>query len=47
MICTRAGEWISDFLKKNDGVTIEITESNTYSLQNAFSYAALSPEELL
>ena len=32
VICTRAGEWISDFLKKNDGVTIEITESNTYSL---------------
>lgn len=32
VVCTRAGEWISDFLKKNGGVTIEISESNTYSL---------------
>ena len=32
VICTRAGEWISDFLKKNDDVIMEITESNTYSL---------------
>jgi len=32
VICTRAGEWISDFLKKNDDVIIEISESNTYSL---------------
>lgn len=32
VICTRAGEWISDFLKKNSDSLMEISESNTYSL---------------
>ncbi len=32
VICTRAGEWISDFLADNSGARFEIFESNTYSL---------------
>lgn len=32
VICTRAGEWISEFLAENSGVRFEIFESDTYSL---------------
>lgn len=32
VVCTWAGEWISDFLKSHSGVRMEIFESNTYSL---------------
>lgn len=32
VICTMAGEWISDFLAENSGVRFEIFESDTYSL---------------
>lgn len=32
VICTKAGEWISDFIAENSGVQFEIFESDTYSL---------------
>lgn len=32
VICTRAGEWIAEFLAENSGARFEIFESDTYSL---------------